>query len=258
MPSTSELTPEQQDALRQESSLHEITEQGGLEPLADDPFSASEAKAKKLSPEEVAEVTLAHNYRDARKLDFLINKGDLTTTEVSQASAEDLRTMVKRFEANHVLPLTGPRVEEKIEVKEAGHLAEDAIVRILNEAGLKVHAEHGSDYQDNLAKVDILLFIPTTAGDILVKVQNKSHAREEELGKIPANALLVELSNISLPASSGRRGSYRAEDVMQLASTGNRTDKRVFASRYLGLVLDALQRSPTNVYIQAKEALGLS
>lgn len=251
------MTPEQLDAQRRESSLEEIVEQGGLEPLADDPFSATEAKAKKLSPEEVAEVTLAHDYRDARKLDFLINQGDLITSEVSQASREKIREMVKQFEVNHILPLTGPDKAETIETKEPGHLAEDAIVSILNEAGLKVHAEHGSDYQDNLAKADILLFVPTTEGDILIKVQNKSRVREEDMAKIPGNALVVELSNIPLPAARGPRGAYRVPEVLQLASTGNRTDKRVFASRYLGLVLDALKRSPSNVYPQAKAALGL-
>lgn len=258
MPETLELTPEQQDAERRENSQREVVEQGGLEPLADDPFSASEAKAKHLGAEEIAKVTLAHDYRDARKLNFLINTGDLTPSEVSQASTESVREMVKDFDAGHVLPVTGPEEKEEILAKKSGHLAEDAIIGMLNESGLKVHAEHGSDYLDQVGKADILLFVPTTNGDILIKVQAKSFAREEELEKIPGNALLVELARIPLPPGSDRRSPYRADDVIELASHGNRADKRVFASRYLGLVLEALKRSPVNVYPQAKEALGLS
>lgn len=257
MPETLAYTPEELDEHRRQESLRELTEQGGLEAAADDPFSASEAKAKNLSAEEVAKITLAHDYRDARKLNFLINQGDLTSTEASEASTEAVHSQIKRFDEHHILPLTGPNKAEEIEPKQPGHLAEDAIAQIINESGLKVHAEHGSDYQDNLAKADLLLFVPTMEGDVLVKVQNKSKVRTEDIAKVPANALLVELAEIPLPPRVGRRGSYRAEEVLQLASTGNLSDKRIFASKYLGLALDALKRSPANVYPRAKKALGL-
>ncbi len=261
MPVETELSPDQIDELRQETTIHELEEQGGITPLADNPFAPEHAM--NLSPEEKKKLTLAHDYRDARKLQYVINRGDLTTAEVSAASAWEVQTMIEEnFESKFNLPLRKPHQDEIVEEKEEGHYAEDALVKMFDEVDLghPVHAELGSDYLDGIAKTDIALFITVGAGqEILLKVQTKNKAKEEDIKKIPKNALLVEVTKIPLPKElklkMPGKTNYDNGMVIDIANTGTPGDKKLFVSLYYLEICRALLKTLPDTYREAKRAL---
>ncbi|GEM_PF-2662582 len=253
-----QLSPDELDMKRREASISDLVEQGGLDPLADTPFQPQ--LAEHLTDDERAKLALAHDYRDARKLEYVINRGDLTPADVAGTDALGVKKMIKQhFDADYKLPLKHPSEAEPVEEKTEGHYAEDALVKIFNESGLQVHAELGSDYLDAIGKADIVLFIRVAPEkEVVLKVQAKVRAKQKDIEDLPSNALLVELASIPLPEpdEKGRR-TYSNEKVIDLAARGNQGDKRNFTTKYFSRVLEALQHTPRNVYTEAKEALSL-
>lgn len=264
MPTSTEVSPEDIDQLRQEETMHELVEQGGVEPLADDPFDPK--YLEQLTQDEKKKLALAHDYRDARKLQYVINRGDLTTTEVSQASTKGVQEMIEqRFDPTYRLQMMKPDKPEQVVEKDPGQLAEETLVKLFNESDLNVHAELGSDYLDNTGKSDLILFIPspsTKGKEIVLKIQVKSNPPADEAKRLQAktpNALLVRFADITSLEGfvAGDQGyEYKwAHAVESLAEKGNLMEKRNFVSQYLKRTVATLLATPPDVYPAAKRAL---
>lgn len=265
MPVSTELSPEQLDELRQQATLNELVEQGGIAPRADDPFDPS--YLERLTEAEKKRFALAHNYREAKKLQHIINEEDVMPTEVSQASAKEVDSLIKKhFDPKYRLQFMEPDIPDKVEDKDPGQLAEGILVKIFSESGLPFRAELGSDYLDNTGKADIILLIPVgTEKDVIIKIQTKSSPAIEEvkrLQKETPNALVIRLADIPVLEQYVSKDPKDQEDkykwakaLMKFDATGRPADRRTFVTQYLSRVLGALTATPPDVYPAAKRAL---
>lgn len=114
-----------------------------------------------MSPERRPSV---QDMADANKLNYLVDRGDVAAAEVSEASAEDIETMLEQFGKKYWQEMNTLAMREKL----PGQRAEDVIIEHLNHPPL--HARHASAEEDQRDKIDIVITVDG-AEDTPINVQ---------------------------------------------------------------------------------------
>lgn len=251
-----------ENAHQQANSLNEIVEQGGLATREDYPVEESIRLASTLTAEEIDALTVYHDSRQARKLAHLERVGATTTDELNTFDARSIDDLIEdEFHTVYHQPLTNPDQPEQIEKKTEGQLTEDALVRIFDEAHLDfVRVQQASEYVDQgEGKTDLYFFLKKGDKVVRIKVQATGEGNQQRLtakrGETPANALLVEMRQI--PKDRNGRYFHTNADAIRIANEGTLTEKKAFALRYAAEVTMVLKHTPSNVYREQKELLGL-
>lgn len=131
-------------------------------------------------------------YREAYKINKLVDEHKVSSSEASQATRQDIADMVtkifdRQFSQNYHNPA-------EMRAKTMGQKAEDILVNLLNFIPI-FHARHGTDREDAVNKTDLALSLAGNTREI--PIQLATYTDPERLAlkktKLPKDVVLVVL-----------------------------------------------------------------
>lgn len=152
--------------------------------------------------------------RQAYKIDHLVDEGEISATEASEASAAEIDRMVeqlfdRQFTQNFFRPW-------ETRDKSMGQKAEDILVELLNKLPW-LHVRHATDREDHLQKID--LAVTVEGDDHEIPVQLATFTDRERLlakrKKTPREVLLVAVPMADIFLAYERHDEQRMVEVFK-------------------------------------------
>jgi hypothetical protein len=179
-------------------------------------------------PEREYQPIWDQSVNDAHKINKLVNEGEVTTTEASEASWEEIDAMIakifdKKFSQNYFRPW-------EMREKTLGQKAEDLLIEILNHFPW-FHARHGSDREDAVRKTDLVLSIEGTNREIPIQfttARNRTVIKEKRK-HLPKDVLLIRLP---------------LEDINQAYENRDEQSLKSVIERFVRQLLEQLKKIP--------------
>jgi hypothetical protein len=167
--------------------------------------------------------------REAHKLNYLIDQGEVTASEVSAANATKVQRMVDElFDLNYWQSIYHP---EKMDEITPSQRVEDAVVEILNNTQGLIHAVHASNVKDQgPGKIDVVLYVDGEKEPIDIQITTRTDSGvAKKFERLPERTIPVIVPG--------------ASHVFDALKRNNPVDLRQISREVIGQVLTKMSTS---------------
>lgn len=166
--------------------------------------------------------------REAYKVNLLVDEGAVSTAEASEASRQEIKTMVEQlFDKQYTQNFFRPW---EMKEKSMGQKAENLLVELLDQLPF-LHVRHASERDDHLQKTDLYLQVDGDEHEVPIQLASFTDPQrlEEKRQRIPNHVLLVSVPMADIFLAYERHDEERLRQVFK---------------RFTGQVLESMKKIP--------------